>query len=290
MPKSLPPLTWFRAFEAAARHLSFTLAAEELGFTQSAISQHVRALEERLECQLFLRRHRALQLTDAGRLLVPDVAAAMARLESAAARFQPVTARAKLTIATSASIAHRVLAPNLSRFHAAHPDIALQITTTVWPDDFTATNADIEIRFGAEAMVGHKAELIAPSYLHAVASPALFATLPDPLRWADLAQVALIQPVGLSTGWPDLAAVSPPLEALIYVDTHGLAADMALHGAGVALCHCQITQHAIESGQLVALDLVQCPAEEGYYLAIKPSSLPREQAAFSDWFRSLSGG
>ena len=287
MPKSLPPLTWFRAFEAAARHLSFTLAAEELGLTQSAVSQHVRALEDRLESPLFLRRHRALQLTDAGRLLVPEVAAAMARLEAATARFLPVTTRAKLTIATSASIAHRVLAPNLSRFHAAHPEIALQITTTIWPDDFTATNADIEIRFGAEAMVGHKADLITPSYLHAVASPALSATLPDPLGWADLAQVALIQPVGISTGWPDLAP-GAPLEALIHVDTHGLAADMALHGAGVALCHCQITRHAIDAGQLVALDLAQNPAEEGYYLALKPSSLRREQDAFATWFRSVS--
>jgi len=287
MPKSLPPLTWFRAFEAAARHLSFTLAAEELGFTQSAISQHVRALEERLETQLFLRRHRALQLTDAGRLLVPDVAAAMARLEAATQRFRPESSRAKLTIATSASIAHRVLAPHLAEFHATHPEIALQITTTVWPDDFAATNADIEIRFGAEAMAGQGAELIEPSFLHAVASPELLATLPDPLTWSGLARAALIQPVGLSIGWPDLGPRNPPLEALIYVDTHGLAAEMAQCGAGIALCHCQITRQAIDSGDLVALDLAHTHAEEGYYLALKPSSLPREQAAFAAWFRSL---
>ena len=287
MAKSLPPLTWFRAFEAAARHLSFTLAAEELGFTQSAISQHVRALEERLESQLFLRRHRALQLTDAGRQLVPDVAAAMARLETATQRFQPATTRPKLSIATSASIAHRVLAPHLPAFHAAHPEIALQITTTVWPDDFTATNADIEIRFGAEAMVGQGAELIEPSHLHAVASPGLLARLPDPPNWPDLARSTLIQPVGLSTGWPDLGPLSPPLEALIYVDTHGLAAEMAASGAGIALCHCQITRQAIDSGQLVALDLVHAHAEEGYYLALNPSHLPQEQAVFAAWFRSL---
>lgn len=287
MPKSLPPLTWFRAFEAAARHLSFTLAAEELGLTQSAISQHVRALEERLESQLFLRRHRALQLTDAGRLLVPDVAAAMARLEAATHRFQPATTRPKLTIATSASIAHRVLAPHLPEFHAAHPEIALQITTTVWPDDFTATNADIEIRFGAEAMVGRGAELIEPSHLHAVAAPGLLAGLPDAPGWSDLAGAPLIQPVGLSTGWSDLGPLNPPAEALIYVDTHGLAAEMAQCGAGIALCHCQITRHAIDSGRLVALDLVHTRAEEGYYLALRPTSLPREQAAFAAWFRAL---
>ncbi len=121
MPKSLPPLTWFRAFDAAARNLSFTAAADELGFTQSAISQHVRALEDRLGTQLFIRGHRALQLTDAGRMLVPDVAAAMARLTHATERFLPTISRQKLTIATSASIASWVLAPRLAQFHAAFP-------------------------------------------------------------------------------------------------------------------------------------------------------------------------
>lgn len=136
-------------------------------------------------------------------------------------------------------------------------------------------------------MVGQGAELIEPSHLHAVASPGLLARLPDPPNWPDLARSTLIQPVGLSTGWPDLGPLSPPLEALIYVDTHGLAADMAASGAGIALCHCQITRQAIDSGQLVALDLVHTHAEEGYYLALNPSHLPHEQAVFAAWFRSL---
>ncbi|WP_319799781.1 LysR family transcriptional regulator [Roseobacter weihaiensis] len=85
MKKPLPPVTWFRAFDATARHLSFTLAAQELGFTQSAISQNVRALEQKLGTPLFVRGHRALSLTQAGRLLVPDVAAAIAQLEQAPA-------------------------------------------------------------------------------------------------------------------------------------------------------------------------------------------------------------
>ena len=172
MPKSLTPLTWFRAFDAAARHLSFTAAADELGFTQSAISQHVRALEQRLGAPLFIRGKRALILTEAGRGLVPDVAAAMAQLARATERFVPSPEVPKLPIATSASVSQWVMAPGLRHFLAAHPGSALQLVSTIWPDDFSATRADIDIRFGADAVVGRNATLIEPSQLCAVVAKA----------------------------------------------------------------------------------------------------------------------
>ncbi|MBW4709965.1 LysR family transcriptional regulator [Roseobacter sp. YSTF-M11] len=285
---SLPPLTWFRAFDAAARHLSFTLAAEELGFTQSAISQHVRSLEDRLGTQLFVRRHRALMLTDAGRLLVPDVAAAMGRLTQATERFQPTLTKPKLTIATSASVAQWIIAPRLASFHKRYPDSALQIVTTVWPDDFSATNADIEIRFGSKDVVGQGAELLTPSRLHVVASPSLAERLGDPVDWSALQSMPLIQPIGLSTGWADVARRAPggqpPLEASILVDTHGLAVDLAVSGAGVALTHTLISQTALCENRLHCVPLDPCTAEEGYYLARKATSFPREQDAFVAWF------
>lgn len=111
MKKPLPPVTWFRAFDATARHLSFTLVAQELGFPQSAISQNVQALEQKLGTALFVRGHRALNLTQAGRLLVPDVAAAMAQLEQATTRFFTTVYWPKLTIAASVSVAQWMIAP-----------------------------------------------------------------------------------------------------------------------------------------------------------------------------------
>ncbi|MGC1497752.1 MAG: LysR substrate-binding domain-containing protein [Sulfitobacter sp.] len=287
MSKALPPLTWFRAFDAAARHLSFTLAAEELGFTQSAISQHVRALEDRLGTPLFLRRHRALMLTDAGRLLVPDVAAAMARLHNATERFLPSTSRPKLTIATSASIAQWLLAPHLSDFHQSHPEIAIQILTTVWPDDFSNTNADVDIRFGPPDVVGQGAILLEPSALHVVAAPRIAKHLTGPIDWHQLAKLPLIQAIGISTTWSDLAkrAKSPiPIEPNIFVDTHGLAIDLAVSGAGIALTHSLISQEPILAGTLTKLPLPQIAAEEGYYLARKTTAFPEAQEAFVLWF------
>ncbi|MGA9410120.1 MAG: LysR family transcriptional regulator [Roseobacter sp.] len=286
MKKPLPPITWFRAFDATARHLSFTLAAQELGFTQSAISQNVRALEDKLGKPLFVRGHRTLSLTQAGRLLVPDVAAAMAQLEQATERFLPETARPKLAIATSVSIAQWVITPRLATFIADHPTIALQISTTIWPDDFASTNADIEIRFGRREVVGAEATLMQPSHLHAVATPEFAKRLGPTLDADALSNVALIQPVGITSGWTALAKkaqLAKSLEPSIFVDTHGLAADLAVSGAGIALSHCQVTRSAISRGLLVALPLPVIPAEEGYYQAVKPSAHPALQKAFIDW-------
>lgn len=290
---SLPPLTWFRAFEAAARHLSFTLAAEELGFTQSAISQHVRALEERLETQLFVRRHRALQLTDAGRLLLPDVTAAMAGLEQATTRFRPVVSKPRLTIAASASIAQWVIVPRLAAFQQAHPNIALQLVTTIWPDDFSATNADIEIRFGSVALVGQQAEPLLPSALHAVATPGLCRDMPQAITLADVAHLPLIQPIGISQTWVDLGRKARPpvaMEAAVYVDTHGLAVDLAVAGAGVALVHQQVSMSAVQEGRLAILPLPALPADEGYFLATRPSAHPEARDLFVAWFKAQVAG
>lgn len=281
MPKSLPPLTWFRAFDAAARHLSFTAAADELGFTQSAISQHVRALEERLGAPLFIRGKRALALTEAGRGLVPDVAAAMAQLATATERFVPSQRVPKLTIATSASVSQWVLAPGLRHFHTAHPDIALQLVSTIWPDDFSATRADIDIRFGAQAVVGRNATLIEPSHLCAVVAPERAQT------WEAAMSLPMIQPVGLSTGWRDIGAAMGHKDwpmPMIEVDTHGLAVDLAVAGAGVALTHSLIAHHALSDGRLLNLDLPDTRAVEGYYLACNATDLPTSQQVFVDWF------
>ena len=290
MAKALPPLTWFRAFEAAARHLSFTQAAAELRVTQSAISQHVRALETRLGSPLFVRANRALQLTDAGRLLLPDVTAALGQLDHATMRFQPRISKPRLTVAVSASIAQWVIVPALADFQQKHPEIVVQLVTTVWPDDFTATSADVEIRFGASSVVGLDAQLLEPSYLHAVAAPELLARLGDGDLLASMAQVPLIQPIGISQSWAAMgkAAADPlALEPSVLVDTHGLAVDLAVAGAGVALTHVQITKAALQRGALVALPFGEVRADEGYYIAERPSEYPVERDLFITWFRSI---
>ncbi len=291
MTKALPPLTWFRAFEAAARHLSFTRAADELGVTQSAISQHVRALEGRLESPLFVRTKRTLHLTDAGRLLLPDVTAAIGQLDHATQRFLPAVSKPRLTVATSASIAQWLIAPALRAFQQAHPQIAIQLVTTIWPDDFSTTTADIEIRFGAQSVAGHDAHLLEPSYLMAVAAPEVAQAVAADKGLAGLHDVPLIQPVGISRSWAAMAKeakLSKLLEPATLVDTHGLAVDLAVAGAGVALTHAQVAMPAVKRGLLQILPLGPWPADEGYYLAARTSSHPDAQKTFINWFQGLS--
>ena len=265
MRGSTPPLTWLRAFEASARHLSFTRAAEELGLTQSAVSQHVRALEGHLGQQLFRRAHRQLHLSDAGRLLLPDVTAGLSLLANASQRFRQNGSARTFRIATSASIARHILAPGLADFRAEAPDVTIDLQTTVWPDDFASSSADVEIRFGRAELVGRAARLLEPSYLHIVAKPDLSQNWPE-----NSADVPLIQPIGISTEWKDLMPGSQPH---LLVDTHGMAVDLALDGVGVALTHCQITRPALLAGNLSEIDWPNSiPAKEGYYLAVTPGA------------------
>ncbi len=284
MAKSLPPLTWFRAFDASARHLNFTSAAQELGLTQSAVSQHIRALEARLGAPLFLRKPRGLALTDAGRHLVPDVAAAMARLRIATDAFEPAAKGDILTVATSVSFAQWFLAPGLSDFRRRFPDIRVRLVTTVWPDDFVASNADVEIRFGLAEVADGGARLLGNNRMVAVASPELVqgVSVDD---WQNLKVLPLIQPVGISDSWTKvmrtLGQEDCP-EPQYFVDTHGLAVDMAVNGAGIALTSGLIAGPSLLKGRLVSLPLPDIQAREGYFVAIK-GSVEAAKQGFVDW-------
>ena len=122
MVKALPPLAWFRAFESAARRLSFTAAAEEIGMTQSAVSQHVKSLETSLGVALFIRRARGLSLTDDGRKLLPQVSSALETLTVAARNFDTVPSKNALTVAASVSVAQWLISPRLKEFTNKNPE------------------------------------------------------------------------------------------------------------------------------------------------------------------------
>lgn len=273
MAKSLPPLTWFRAFEAAARCLSFTAAAQEIGMTQSAVSQHVKALEMRLGATLFIRRARGLSLTDEGRKLLPQVGAALETLADATRRFETGQGDNLLTIASSVSVAQWVIAPHLAAFRARAPDVQLRFVGTIWPDEFHALRADVEIPFGAPKQVGQEGVLLEPSALVALKAPELIGHLDT---------LPLIEAVGTSDGWAKWrAVVGSVMEPDIFVDSYGAALHMAMHGNGVALVSALLAQAAIKSGQLVLAHEASLPATEGYYLRTNAQVPAAEQ--FRDW-------
>jgi len=261
MAKPLPPLTWFRSFEAAARHLSFTAAAEEIGLTQSAVSQQVKSLETRLRVSLFTRRARGLSLTDDGRRLLPQVGVALEKLAEATDAFDAGSTDDLLTVASSVSVAQWVIAPYLSELTTRYPSTRLRFLSAIWPDDFQSARADVEIRFGSENQVGRNAELLTPARLVALKSPKLTGQLED---------LPLIEAVGTSGGWNAWREqVGGGLNPQIFADSYGMALHLAAQGNGVALVSELLAGHAIKSGVLERAHTASIPSKEGYYLSIR---------------------
>lgn len=274
MAKSLPPLTWFRSFEAAARHLSFTAAAEEIGLTQSAVSQQVKSLELRLRVPLFVRQARGLMLTDDGRRLLPEISTALDALAGAASRFEAGPVENLLTVATSVSVAQWVIAPRLPDFTARHPNIRLRLLSAIWPDDFHSARADVEIRFGSSKQAGRNAEPLQPNNLIALKSPTLSGTLDT---------LPLIETVGTSSGWRAWSdKVGGQRHPSLFVDTYGMALQLAAHGNGVALVSAVLAGHAIRTGVVERAHSASIPSQEGYFLSVPEPSAAASQ--FRSWF------
>ena len=157
---NLPPLTWFRAFEAAARHLSFTQAARELHLTQSAVSQHVRSLEFALGMTLFVRRTRALQLTEGGSNYLPVVQEAFAIL-AAGTRVLAGHRGRQLRVRSNLAFSTFWLAPRLGPLLQAHPWLPLNLTTPIWDPLHVEGVLEVEIRFGRPALMPNTARRLA---------------------------------------------------------------------------------------------------------------------------------
>ncbi|MFK7877266.1 MAG: LysR family transcriptional regulator [Paracoccaceae bacterium] len=279
MRRSTPPLTWFRSFEASARNLSFTAAADEIGLTQSAVSQQVKSLEERLGVPLFLRKPRSLALTDEGRKLLPQVAAALGSLAAATEAFDIGIDKNVVTVATSVSVAQWWISPRLNDFVQTNPGIRVRLLSAVWPDDFHTRQADVEIRFGTAAQAGNDAISLGPNCLVAVKSTRLK---------GDLADLPLIETVGTSTGWKAWQQKYGDLSTpVIFADTYGLALQLAADGNGVTLVSEFLASRALSTGALEQISERSIEAKEGYYLSVNAKA--KDAGIFSDWIkRSLA--
>lgn len=291
MRQFIPPLTWFRAFESAARHLSFTKAADELNLTQSAVSQHVRALEERFGCLLFVRKHRGLALTDHGRRLLPSVSTAITTLASAAATFDTGAKKIVLTVAASLSISRWFILPHLKSFTDQYPGIAVRLTTKTWPDEFSGLDVDVEIRFDSAQSAGKNAELLKPNTLKVLASPELLNVHNNEINAAEeIAQLPLIQVIGTADTWQEWAQqkeIAKPLNFVAFVESHGIAIDMAKAGIGAVYTNALIARPSIRDQSLCVLEDCDINPKEGYYLTAYQSENEHLANQFALWLKVL---
>ena len=192
MTARLPSLNGLRAFEAAARHLSFTQAASELNVTQTAISHQIKRLEEELGVRLFIRQNRSLTLTQQAQEYLPGIRAAFNDLRLATDRLLRKDDDHVLTVSTLASLAAKWLLPRLTAFQEAHPGIDVRITTSTNLIDFQRDNVDAAIRYGRGQWAGVRADWLMADELFPVCSPALLIALPPDMEgFGHLAQKAL---------------------------------------------------------------------------------------------------
>ncbi len=290
MTARLPSLNGLRAFEAAARHLSFTQAATELNVTQTAISHQIKRLEEELGVRLFVRQNRALSLTPAAKEYLPGIRAAFNDLRLATDRLLRKDDDHVLTISTLASLAAKWLLPRLSAFQESHPGIDVRITTSTALVDFKSDSVDAAIRYGRGQWPGLRADWLMADQLFPVCSPALL-TGKKPLRTPeDLADHVLLH---TSAGndddwrlWLTAAGLPTSLSKQpgISFDLVFMTVQAAIDGIGVAVGRTSYVKDDIAKGRLVVPFEITLPADAGFYLVSPEGRADSPKlSAFRNW-------
>ncbi|SMX30486.1 Glycine cleavage system transcriptional activator [Pelagimonas phthalicica] len=282
----LPSLSSLRSFEAAAKHQSFTLAAEELHMTQSAISRMVRELEATIGVTLFRPAGRGVALTDAGRALADQLHGDLDRLRGTIRNASAAgDTRRLLSIGTLPTFGSRWLAPRLTRFRASHPQVEFALHSHPAPFDLIGEGVDIAIHFGRKEWVDGTLTELCPEDLVAVASPLM----------ADRHEVT--QPTGLAR-LPLLHLSTRPNAWRVYFDALGLPLDTvrqgtlfdqfsamisaAIHGLGAAIVPSYLIEAELAQGTLVILGRPAC--EDDRYYVVTPRGVANPLAAqFRDW-------
>ncbi len=287
MPRRLPPLNALRAFECAARHLSFTKAADELHVTQAAISHQIKGLEDWLGLPLFRRLNRALELTEAGVSYLPSVRDALDTLSQATERLLRRDGSGALTISTMPSFAAKWLVMRLGRFQGRHPELEVRLHTTSQIVDFNQQDVDIAIRFGAGRWPDLRCERLLTEDIYPVCSPALLAGDRPLAKPEDLRHHTLLHDDYFITWgtWADAAGLTGlDVTRGPRFDDSGLLLQAATEGTGVALARGVLVADDIAAGRLVRLFDVHLPGDYAYYVVAPPTHFSRPKVkTFRDW-------
>ena len=287
MSRRLPPLNALRAFEAAARHESFTRAANELFVTQGAVSQQVKALEAELGLKLFNRERQRLVITAAGRDYLAVIRDALDRIADGTARLLQRQSTGALTVSTSPNFATKWLVHRLGRFVAAHPEIDLRISATLSHVDFVREDVDMAIRHGDGTANGLHLTRLCTEERFPVCSPKLLRGRRVPKTPAEIAAMPLLhfndrqdwmkwfQAAGLNN-LPDLRG--PVL------DQDNMVIDAAVDGQGVALARTTLAAWDLIGGRLVRPSKLVLTVSYAYWIVCpRPAAQLPKIAAFRDW-------
>lgn len=295
MTGRLPSLNGLRAFEAAARHMSFTLAASELNVTQTAISHQIRRLEEELGVRLFVRQNRSLSLTPEATEYLPGVRAAFNDLRLATDRLLRRDDDHVLTVSTLASLAAKWLLPRLSAFQEAHTGIDVRITTSTSLVDFQRDKVDAAIRYGRGQWSGLRADWLMADELFPVCSPALLQGSKPLSCPADLKDHVLLHTSNTNSDdwrlWLTAAGLPTDISKQpgITFDLTFVTVQAAIDGIGVAMGRTSYVKDDIAKGRLVVPFKIALPADAGFYLVSPQGRADTPKlAAFRNWLSTAT--
>lgn len=297
--RRLPPLVALRTFEVAARHLSLTLAADELCVTPAAVSHQIRTLEAHLGVSLFRRSGRAIALTEAGQALLPGIRSGFEMLGEAVGQLEGLNEVSVLTVSVAPSFAVKWLLPRLERFQQRHPTIDVRVVATSQLANFSTDNVDLALRYGDGQYPELAAERLLGESVLVVGSPALVTQhrLRQP---KDIAKVTLLHDES-----PDDDRSCPTWQGWLREKGAGqvdaargprftqssLVIDAAIQGRGVALAKSTLVADDLRDGRLQALFDDPKPVEFAYYIVAPQRLLGLPKVtAFVDWLRGEAAG
>jgi LysR family glycine cleavage system transcriptional activator len=290
MSDRLPPLTALRAFDAAARHMSFAKAAAELNVTPAALSFQIKNLEDHLGTPVFHRLNRAVKLTDAGRALAPGVADGFVTLAAAWRSAQRIGDSSVLTVTAGPAFTAKWLAPRLFGFASAYPEIELRFSASLRLMDFNRDDVDVAIRFGLPRdEPGLSSHVMSREWVAPMMTPDLARRYPEP---ADLAKAPLLHQ-------DDISFLKPPIDWPAWFRAAGLpprssfglrfsqadhAIDAALSGGGVVLGRISLAERDLREGRLVMPYKTALTTDAVYRVVYPDGADTRPQVrTFLDW-------
>lgn len=287
MSRRLPPLNALRVFDAAARYLSFTKAAEELFVTQAAVSHQIKSLEDFLGLKLFRRRNRSLLLTEEGQSYYQDIKEIFSALNEATRKLQARSAKGALTVSLLPSFAIQWLVPKLASFNSAYPGIDVRIQAVDNHEAKLADDVDVAIFYGRGNWPGLHSELLYAEYLLPVCSPLLLSGKHPLKSPEDLIYHTLLH----DTSRRDWQAYIRQL-GLLQINVHqgpifshsSMVIQAAVHGQGIALVNNVMVQSELEAGRLICPFNEVLVSKNAFYLVCQDTQAELGKiAAFRNW-------
>lgn len=291
MSRRLPPLNGLKVFEAAARHLSFTRAAEELFVTQAAVSHQIKGLEEFLGIKLFRRRNRVLLLTEEGQSYYLDIKDVFTGILESTERLLALTEKGVITVAVPTTFAVQWLVPRISRFSSEHPDIDVRITAVDYDENFLSEEIDVAVYYGKGRWSGVESSKLHTEYLTPVCSPNLLNGDIPLNQQSDLKHHNLLHD-GSRQAWKSWVKVFGLKGVNVNqgpIFSHSmLVMQAAVLGQGIALAHSVLARPEIEAGRLVRLFQERKVSSSAYYVICDEAQAEQGKIkAFKDWILAL---